>query len=148
MRHGLRSGVLSLMLLASLPLAVGCGPEVAGDAEALAGGSAALGAAAEAHADAGSDKVAVCHIPPGNPANAHTIVVGAPAVQAHLRHGDTLGACAAPDAGDGEGTPDGGEGTPDGGSCLPSGASCAEGGAACCFGLACGETGLCEPQIQ
>ena len=38
--------------------------------------------------------VTICHIPPGNPANAHTINVGAPAVDAHLRHGDTLGACA------------------------------------------------------
>jgi hypothetical protein len=35
----------------------------------------------------------ICHIPPGNPENAHTIVVGAPAVPAHLAHGDTLGAC-------------------------------------------------------
>lgn len=42
---------------------------------------------------AGEEKVAICHIPPGNPANAHTIVVGAPAVPAHLAHGDYLGAC-------------------------------------------------------
>ena len=42
---------------------------------------------------AGETKVAVCHIPPGNPANAHTIVVGAPAVPAHLAHGDYLGEC-------------------------------------------------------
>jgi len=40
-------------------------------------------------------KVAVCHIPPGNPANMHTIVVGAAAVKAHLAHGDKLGACTA-----------------------------------------------------
>jgi hypothetical protein len=38
-------------------------------------------------------KVAVCHIPPGNPANMHTIVIGAAAVRAHLAHGDKLGAC-------------------------------------------------------
>jgi hypothetical protein len=38
-------------------------------------------------------KVAVCHIPPGNPANMHTIVIGAAAVKAHLAHGDKLGAC-------------------------------------------------------
>ncbi len=38
-------------------------------------------------------KVTICHIPPGNPANAHTITVGAPAVRAHLAHGDHLGAC-------------------------------------------------------
>lgn len=42
---------------------------------------------------AGAEKVTICHIPPGNPANAHTIVVGAPAVQAHLAHGDSVGEC-------------------------------------------------------
>lgn len=35
-------------------------------------------------------KVTLCHIPPGNPGNAHLITVGAPAVKAHLRHGDVL----------------------------------------------------------
>ena len=39
-------------------------------------------------------KAKVCHIPPGNPANAHTIIVGIAAVKAHLAHGDVLGACA------------------------------------------------------
>lgn len=38
-------------------------------------------------------KVTICHIPPGNPANAQTIVVGAAAVKAHLAHGDKPGAC-------------------------------------------------------
>lgn len=38
-------------------------------------------------------KVDVCHIPPGNPANAHTINVSVNAVPAHLAHGDFLGAC-------------------------------------------------------
>jgi len=42
---------------------------------------------------AAQPKVTICHIPPGNPANAHTITVGAPAVPAHLAHGDTLGPC-------------------------------------------------------
>lgn len=37
--------------------------------------------------------VAICHYPPGNPANAHTILVGAAAVPAHRGHGDTLGSC-------------------------------------------------------
>jgi hypothetical protein len=40
-----------------------------------------------------SDKVTVCHVPPGNPANAHTIVVDTAAVPAHTGHGDTLGPC-------------------------------------------------------
>jgi hypothetical protein len=43
--------------------------------------------------DRAGGKVAVCHIPPGNPANMHTIVIGAAAVKAHLAHGDKLGAC-------------------------------------------------------
>src|SRR5262245_23597269 len=38
-------------------------------------------------------KVCVCHAPPGNPSNAHTICVGAPAARAHLRHGDKMGEC-------------------------------------------------------
>lgn len=38
-------------------------------------------------------KTTVCHIPPGNPANKHTICVGNPAVPAHLAHGDFLGSC-------------------------------------------------------
>jgi hypothetical protein len=38
-------------------------------------------------------KVLVCHIPPGNPANAHSILINEHAVDAHLAHGDTLGLC-------------------------------------------------------
>lgn len=51
-------------------------------------------------------KVLICHIPPGNPANAHDICVGEPAVVAHeARHGDSVGACdAPPDDGSGSGT--------------------------------------------
>ncbi|MEO7096574.1 MAG: hypothetical protein ABI175_25170 [Polyangiales bacterium] len=41
-------------------------------------------------------KQLICHIPPGNPANAHTICVGKPAVDPHVsHHGDGVGACAA-----------------------------------------------------
>lgn len=42
---------------------------------------------------AGEKKVTICHIPPGNAANAHTITVGESAVPAHLKHGDYLGEC-------------------------------------------------------
>jgi len=39
-------------------------------------------------------KLVLCHIPPGEPENAHTIAVGSPAAaRAHLAHGDTEGRC-------------------------------------------------------
>jgi hypothetical protein len=37
--------------------------------------------------------VTLCHIPPGNPANAQTIEVAPAAVAEHLAHGDLLGEC-------------------------------------------------------
>jgi hypothetical protein len=42
------------------------------------------------------NKVLVCHAPPGNPANAHTICISPNAVPAHLGHhpGDHCGDCA------------------------------------------------------
>jgi hypothetical protein len=44
--------------------------------------------------DDGDNKVCICHIPPGNPSNAHTICIGEPAVAAHIaNHGDYLGEC-------------------------------------------------------
>lgn len=42
---------------------------------------------------AGNNKVQVCHIPPGNPGNFHTITVSENALSAHLGHGDLAGAC-------------------------------------------------------
>jgi hypothetical protein len=39
------------------------------------------------------EKVVICHIPPGEPENAHTISVSPNAVPAHLAHGDSLGPC-------------------------------------------------------
>jgi len=40
-------------------------------------------------------KTTLCHVPPGNPSDAHTITVGGKAYLAHLRNhaGDSLGAC-------------------------------------------------------
>jgi hypothetical protein len=40
-----------------------------------------------------AESVTLCHVPPGNPDAAHTVTVGAPAVPAHLAHGDAEGAC-------------------------------------------------------
>jgi hypothetical protein len=54
---------------------------------------------------ADTKKTTVCHIPPGNPANAHTICVGNDAVPAHLDHGDFVGTCACT-TGDDAGVPD------------------------------------------
>jgi hypothetical protein len=38
-------------------------------------------------------KVLMCHVPPGNPGNAHGITVSPNAVNAHLAHGDYYGSC-------------------------------------------------------
>lgn len=43
--------------------------------------------------DEESNKVTICHKPPGNPDNSHTITVGENAVDAHLDHGDHEGSC-------------------------------------------------------
>ena len=48
--------------------------------------------------NSGNQKVEMCQIPPGNPANAHTICVSPNAVPAHLAIGCTLGACGEIDA--------------------------------------------------
>jgi len=45
------------------------------------------------------NKIEICHIPKGNPSNAHTITVGAPAYRAHMAHGDLEEPCV-----DGDGT--------------------------------------------
>ncbi len=38
-------------------------------------------------------KTTICHIPPGNPANAHTITIAESAWRAHKKHGDYQGEC-------------------------------------------------------
>ena len=71
---------------------------------------------------ADTKKTTVCHIPPGNPANAHTICVGNAAVPAHLDHGDFVGTCnCSTGGGDAGGGSDGGgsgSGSADGGGIL------------------------------
>jgi hypothetical protein len=49
---------------------------------------------------ADTKKTTICHVPPGNPGNAHTLCVGNAAVPAHLGHGDFVGTCSCPDATD------------------------------------------------
>ncbi len=51
------------------------------------------GGALGSGASAGQQKVQVCHLPPGNPNNYHTITIGASALPAHLAHGDLVGTC-------------------------------------------------------
>ena len=47
----------------------------------------------DVHCGNNGDKVLVCHIPPGEPENLHTICIGFDAVAAHLAHGDYLATC-------------------------------------------------------
>lgn len=50
--------------------------------------------AVSAAADRGpKGKVEVCHVPPGDPGNAHTISISPAALDAHRAHGDTSGRC-------------------------------------------------------
>lgn len=112
----------------------------------------------------GMGKITICHIPPGNPANAHTITVGLPALKAHTKHGDTLGACGGDggtggevDAGTGGETDAGTGGETDAGTgggetdagapvCASLGDACGD-TVYCCDGLTCGPDGVCEPDI-
>ena len=97
---------ISIIALASTVLvsglALGCLEN--GEADPLATEEAALKDPSTGAPTCDGKKVLVCHIPPGNPANAHEICVGAPAVAAHVRnHGDPIGPCPSsappPDAG-------------------------------------------------
>lgn len=59
----------------------------------LFGASLLLSFDSEVEARRSEDQVTICHVPPGNPANQHTITVGASAVDAHMAHGDYMGDC-------------------------------------------------------
>ena len=39
------------------------------------------------------EKITICHLPPGNPANPQTITISPNALDAHLAHGDYVGPC-------------------------------------------------------
>jgi hypothetical protein len=81
-------------------VAVGCAADRAAS-PTVAAPAAATAAASVPEVDGGVtaqgvEKVTICHVPPGNPENAHTITVGSPAVPAHMAHGDSEGACTEP----------------------------------------------------
>ena len=62
---------------------------------ACGGGEADQVSDLTAQANGGPDCIEICHVPPGNPSNAHTICVNEAAVKAHIgRHGgDFFGRC-------------------------------------------------------
>ncbi|MBM4360912.1 MAG: hypothetical protein FJ096_22665 [Deltaproteobacteria bacterium] len=90
--------IVTLPLL-GLALAVGCSQS--SDDEQVGTLEAAVKPARPGTGSGGgpTGKVSICPIPPGNPANAHTVEVGAAAVDAHLAQGDVLGACPSEGAG-------------------------------------------------
>ena len=47
----------------------------------------------EENDDTNSTKITICHYPPWNTDNKHTIIIGKPAWKAHQKHGDKLGPC-------------------------------------------------------
>ena len=140
MKHRICLSSLSLFACLGLGAVVGCDTSSTPDAvdpnaAALAAcHDPSMGAGAALHACDPSDvkKTTICHIPPGNPANAHTICVGNAAVPAHLQnHGDSIGPCKVempcppPPSGSGGATGTGAGGAPGGGS---GGAAAADAG--------------------
>jgi hypothetical protein len=110
----------------------------------------ALGGGDAAATDTGlkPTEVVLCHVPPGNPANARSITVDSSAVQAHLAHGDALGACSSQCESDGTDCSDNADCCS--GQCLEgfcrtcteNGAACESDGA-CCSGICTGTTHIC-----
>jgi len=100
---------------------------------------------AEAQNNNQGGKVQICHRPPGNPDNLHTITVSANAVASHLAHGDSLGPCATQceavvcQASDQ---------CHDAGTCNPATGLCSDpakaDGSACSDGDACTQTDTCQ----
>ena len=62
----------------------------------------------------GNENITLCHVPAGNPNNAHTITVSENAVPAHLGHGDSCGPC---EEGGGGPQDEGGDGESEASAC-------------------------------
>lgn len=123
----------SLLLCTLLGLAVAaCTGDITSQAQADQGLPATCQAnVPDPHAcdPADTSKTTLCHVPPGNPANAHTICIGNAAVPAHLQHhqGDFVGTCSCP-PGTGSGSGSGGSGSGGSGSGSGSGSGGGTGG--------------------
>ena len=94
------------------------------------------------------EMVTVCHVPPGNPADAHTISVSPFAVDAHLAHGDQLDSCAPVCRGEGQACTSSDQCCSencDGSTCVPA---CTANGSTCtsnpdCCSDLCSAEGIC-----
>lgn len=145
----------NVFFTAALWIAVGCGGKNAPDGPGTSSSNERArnnDPSDDSLDDGGSNRVTLCHIPPGNPANAHTITVGEPAVRAHLAHGDYLGPCHGSPGSDGSPPgPDGGPpgSNPDGGTVCEAiiGAACGPDLPACCSGLLC-TSNRCSPALN
>lgn len=94
---------LAFAMVSGLFVASGCtssGSELGGAAQQVSDRDPSLRCTAGTEADddracrvGETKKTTICHVPPGNPLNAHTLCVGTPSVDAHLAHGDYLGIC-------------------------------------------------------
>jgi len=92
-----------LSLLVALTAVIGLGPMVIGEVsvpnvcdplDGVCSAEELAGSCPEPEPACSADgKVLLCHVPPGNPDNAHTIAVKLDKADKHLAHGDTLGAC-------------------------------------------------------
>jgi hypothetical protein len=91
------AGRLSMVCAVTLAL-FGCGGDRQSSPTAAGATAAAHDGAGSVSAQAAEPKVTICHLPPGNPENAQTITIGAPAVPAHLANhdGDAVGPCPEP----------------------------------------------------
>jgi hypothetical protein len=106
-RHASILTFVAVAALAGLAAGVGCGTQDEPSQPSVSQSDlAALAACHLTHDDVGpgghihacdpsdAKKTTICHFPPGNRANMHTICVGNAAVPAHIQnHGDTLGMC-------------------------------------------------------
>jgi hypothetical protein len=107
MRTSHFSSLTGLLAISALTVMTGCMGEVDGEDEALVSQNLRQQAACglndgtvDRHDEvracdpANKKKTTICHVPPGNPANAHTLCIGNAGVSAHLRnHPDYLGPC-------------------------------------------------------